>query len=799
MDRLSLFGIRHHGPGCARSLVGALDELDPGIVLIEGPPEAASVLPYAADPGMVPPVALLLYDSKFPSASLFIPFAEYSPEWQALRWALRHDRPVRFIDLPVVWTLADIKAREEQRKQDEAAAAEEPAQDAEIPAEGEPDADAGTQEPDEEPTQEVSLQQVLRHDPLGALALVAGHHDGDAWWSELVEEQTHAPSLFSAIELALAAVREAAEEELDGQEHPLGPEEELREQRREAHMRLEVAKALDETEGPVAAIVGAWHVPALRRKSTKTNDRKLIRKAPRIKVESTWIPWTHTRLAKGGGYGAGVRSPGWYTHLWRHSENPDATAEDLATGWALRAASLLRERGDIVSTAGVIEVTRLAVAMAALRGVATPGFDDLREALVATLCSGEAAQLASIGEALYIGGEVGKIGSATPQNPLQLDLERQQRSLRLKPLALQKPLSLDLRSRAGRAKSTLLHRLQLLGIPWGQLASAGRSRGTFRENWTLEWAPEFSVALAEAMVYGTTVEAAAAGKARETAQETTDLARVAELVRQCLLADLELVAREAIDRLQKLAAASTDIAPLMEAVPPLVEVLRYGEARQTPEEALKHLIGNLNVQVCSSLHYACRQLQEQELEQTRNALEGMDRALVTQDDEEQLGLWVAALGRLAGDGMAMPKLRGFAQRRLYDRAIVDQEETAAALSRALSPSHSPLDAGEWLEGFIALEGQVLLADEQLRGLIDDWLSELEGGTFLEALPMLRRAFASLAAAERKLLMGRLFGDRQGTGVAAVGLPAIDEEGLALFHDSIPLLKTILGSPEGGKA
>ena len=36
LERLGLFGIRHHGPGSARSLLAALHELDPAIVLIEG-------------------------------------------------------------------------------------------------------------------------------------------------------------------------------------------------------------------------------------------------------------------------------------------------------------------------------------------------------------------------------------------------------------------------------------------------------------------------------------------------------------------------------------------------------------------------------------------------------------------------------------------------------------------------------------------------------------------------------------------------------------------------------------------
>ena len=40
-----LFGVRHHGPGCARSLRAALEELQPDILLVEGPPDAQDVLP----------------------------------------------------------------------------------------------------------------------------------------------------------------------------------------------------------------------------------------------------------------------------------------------------------------------------------------------------------------------------------------------------------------------------------------------------------------------------------------------------------------------------------------------------------------------------------------------------------------------------------------------------------------------------------------------------------------------------------------------------------------------------------
>ena len=103
---MRLLGIRHHGPGSARSVLAALDALDPEVVCIEGPPEAEPLLDLAADPAMVPPIALLAYDPDRPTRASFWPLAAFSPEWQALRWAQEHGRPVRFIDLPAAHSLA---------------------------------------------------------------------------------------------------------------------------------------------------------------------------------------------------------------------------------------------------------------------------------------------------------------------------------------------------------------------------------------------------------------------------------------------------------------------------------------------------------------------------------------------------------------------------------------------------------------------------------------------------------------------------------------------------------------------
>jgi hypothetical protein len=116
MTAIELYGVRHHGPGSARSVRAALVEQQPDVVLIEGPPEADGLVELAADPHMCPPVALLGYVAGEPSKAAFWPFAVFSPEWQAMRYALGAAIPVRFCDLLAAHQLAMAEGRGEGRK-----------------------------------------------------------------------------------------------------------------------------------------------------------------------------------------------------------------------------------------------------------------------------------------------------------------------------------------------------------------------------------------------------------------------------------------------------------------------------------------------------------------------------------------------------------------------------------------------------------------------------------------------------------------------------------------------------------
>jgi hypothetical protein len=310
---------------------------------------------------------------------------------------------------------------------------------------------------------------------------------------------------------------------------------------------------------------------------------------PKVKVRSTWIPWTPARLARASGYGAGVTSPGWYAHLWENGATPDA-----AITWMTRVSRVLRDEGIDASPAQTIDAVRLASTLAALRGRAVPGLPEITESVLASMLVGDETPLALIRDRLVIGDALGAVPEGTPMVPLQgVAREGAEASSTL--------AAGDGQVARARSETTDGSRAQcfitppsLLGVPWGR-AERSTSRGTFKEVWRLVWRPEFAVAVIEAAVWGNTVGDAAVARANRLTSEAADLPAIASLLGQLLVADVPEATRLAITRLDALAAVSSDFAQLCSALPPVARTLRYGDVRGTDSSLLAHVVAGMVV------------------------------------------------------------------------------------------------------------------------------------------------------------------------------------------------------------
>jgi hypothetical protein len=775
---LRIFGIRHHGPGSAASLVAALDDFRPDMLLLECPADGEAALATIADAALVPPVALLLYNPKQQGQASFLPFAAFSPEWQAVQWCQRAGAHVRCFDLPMSLRFG----QEEEEKAIQPAETALPADftpAAASPTDANP-ADSGPADPTpaeapaSEPAKATFPEATLTEDPVAYLARLAGYADSEQWWETHLE---HAPGNADTFALVLELMTVLREE----LQRPETPETLLR----EAYMRETLRATLAQGYPRVAVVCGAWHAPVLTDPNfQKKEDKALLKGLKKTPVEATWIPWTYERLSFSSGYGAGVLSPAWYELLFAQ---PRA---EVVTQWMVRATRLLRSQDLDASSAHAIEGVRLARTLAAVRGLSLPGIDELQEAAVALLGGGYPEGLAVVQRELVIGEKLGEVPPGQPATPLQQDLAQQQKTLRLKPEPTAKPLSLDLRQETHLLRSHLLHRLRLLGVNWGKPQHVGGGKaGTFHEEWELEWPPEMALAVLDAGRWGNTVLAAAAGRATARAAEATTLAAVSALLEDALRADLGPAIAALVARLETLAADTRDVTHLLTALPPLAQVLRYGNVRRTDTAQVAQVVQQLVPRLAIGLPAACAGLDIDAARPLLEKIEATHAAIRLLQDPGHEADWYAALAVVQRSAASQGLLAGAASRLLFDAAQADAEATATALGLALAPTQPTAYATAWIEGFLRGSGLVLIHHRALFDLLDTWLGSLAEDTFREIVPLLRRAFAEFSPPERRQIM-----DLAGAGPAA---PTVAAEALDFDWSRgarvLPMLRELLGA------
>jgi hypothetical protein len=461
-----------------------------------------------------------------------------------------------------------------------------------------------------------------------------------------------------------------------------------------------------------------------------------------------------------------------------------------------RVAHLLRAEDLDASPASVIEAVRLAESLAAIRACPLPGLPELNESCTTVFCFGNDAPLKLIHRKLIVGESLGQVPDETLMVPLSADVQREQRRLRMVVDSESKPLDLDLRKPTDLDRSRLLHRLDLLGVPWGKPADrrgygVGAAKGTFHELWQVKWQPEFAVALIEAAVWGNTVADASAGFARNRTDAAPNLPALTVLLDKVVVADLPDAVRHLMDRLQSEAAVASDVSHLMAALPALANVLRYGNVRQTDTAMIAHVVDGLVARTCIGLPAATASLNDEAAGEMFARLLEVNDAISLLQNEEHLRQWHDTLRQLADRESLHGLLAGRAVRLLLDAGRIDVDEAARRVSLALSAANEPARSAAWVEGLLKGSGLLLLHGDAMWDVIDAWLTELPVDTFTQVLPLLRRTFSTFEAPERRQMGERAKRGRARPATSAGGAAADDIDS-ARAEAVLPLLRQILG-------
>src|SRR6266536_2271089 len=345
-----LIGVRHHSPLLAAAV--------PALLLVELPPELEPWIGWLGDPATVAPIALAVAGRNGNWLG-FYPFAAFSPELAAIRWAVSRGGPVRAIDLPATATA----------RLDTAAAARGAANR--------------------------TVSGAVNGRITAALLRRFGVPDREELWDRLVEVPSCGcePERIRRAALALGWATRA--DTAHGSGIP------RRDLAREAWMRRRIASAAadpgastePEADLPrLAAVVGAFHTaalldePELAEGASADPDPAVA--APAEPAMTALVPYAFSLLDSRSGYPAGIRDPAWQQAVWEAGGVPEAVERAAAT-LAVRVCVELRDDRQVAGVPDACEAFRLAGDVARLRGLPAPGRRELLEGIQTALGQGE--------------------------------------------------------------------------------------------------------------------------------------------------------------------------------------------------------------------------------------------------------------------------------------------------------------------------------------------------------------------------------------------------------------------------
>ncbi len=694
------FGVRHLSPAAAHQIRKKLDEIKPDLILVEGPSDLNDQMHWFCHPKTKLPAAILAYTEQMPIKTLLYPFAEYSPEYQAILWANENKIPCRFMDLPSHVFLAI--------------------------SEPEHEADNSSM------TTEVVYNQL-------ETMLEESH---DTFWERKFEQLSD--GYLEAAEEFGRQLRLSAED---------SPYRQAENHIRESYMKRCIVHAQEEGYETIFCVCGAYHVEGLKHNEPLSDEEE--KSLPSVPSNITLMPYSYYRLSQRSGYGAGNMAPAYFELLWKAlcSEKPENAGYEYLT----RLAAHQRKQGHMVSAAEVIEAMRLARTLAYMRSSRYPVLQDLRDAAITCMGHGQLSELSVSIANVEIGLKIGELPDGVSRTSIQDDFYRNLKELKLEKYRSPESLRLDLDLRENLKvkseksafldlnRSFFLQQLRVLDVRFGTLTKY-KSDAVWGESWFLSWTPEAEIELVEAALLGETVKLAALYKLKDRADNCTEIAEAAKVFEDAFLCGIPKATEYALSALQMLSIDTAAIEEIAKTAQRLSYVIRYGDLRKFASDSIEPLLSQLFLRACLILESSCI-CDDEAAKGVMESIDILNRVQIDHDflDETQ---WISLLETISNRDDINTKCSGFAMATLIERGLVDETLLSTEVSRRLSKG-VPADLGAgWFEGLAQKNRYSLIMRLSLWRELDGYLSSLDEEEFKRALVFLRRAFSDFSPNEK---------------------------------------------------
>lgn len=745
------FPIRHHSPACSFHLENLLENYKPDIILIEGPSDTNNLIKHIGSDENAAPICVY-YSHTYKDdnndeqkSSCYYPMLDFSPELAAIRYAAKNNITAQFIDLPyseLTQRDNEYNRRFEDEKNDK-------------------------EQKDGEKPSYYDDYYLSRSKFIDELCKKNNCRHYGEFWERFFEIDGIKLSLNDFMRNVLGLCfysRVEYPDKLLELEGCLAREDFMAEKIKEA------VKSHKKT----AVITGGFHTSALIESVVNNQPLKSDNKSDKSKKYKTGdakaylIPYSFAESDQLSGYASGMPYPAFYQKIYENlkeikpPENINAAFDNAVMNFLVKIGSEMRKLKENISIADVTAAYKQTIGLAELRGKCGQGVYELIDAVKSAYIKQELNQWTSkvlnVTTEVLRGVKIGSVSKEAEQVPLLLDFRAAAERFRLKhdSVVKQEIILEILTKQTDREKSVFFHRLEFLGVKYGEMMFGPNYKthdvSRVREKWTYALSARVEANIVDVSYLGGTVKEAASSLITKKQKDLHNCGEFSELLTQAAVMDLTEHITPLLDGMKTSAADDGSFISLSKAA---INLLFLDNAKWLLNLDDISFAGDLINQVYQKAVSLIPGLEtKQETEDRDFAKIIKELYQISRKENMAQDIFIEALLDLCAEKTPPPCLHGSAAGLLCSTGHITCEKVISyAEAYFYGTGDIVKKAGIFLSGLFMSAWDLVFSDSRFINGITNILNSFSHDDFMFVLPDLRLAFSAFTPSQIDKLSG----------------------------------------------
>ena len=778
-DNVIFFPIRHHSPACSYHLKNIFESFKPDAVLIEGPNDCNDLMKYMIEEDTKAPFCIYssYIDEDNERYRCYYPFLDYSPEFTAIKEALKNNIHCSFIDMNYASMIEN--GAENSTGND--------IEKSETEKENNNEEENSEETKNDNADKKRKLVSVYDNDDnrfnVNAYTIELTRKAGLRTFAELWERDFEINGILKESKEFIRSVYAL------GYYMRLIEDEDFETRNREYVMALNVKKALEEYKR-VLVVTGSFHTKGIidKLKENEKDGKKLDKEYKKLKKyivsnsSNYLIPYSFRDADARRGYRAGIEFPAFYDSVYKKLEKCEKDKKNdlhdtflkVVMSFIIKASNIDRVNHN-VTIPDCINAYYMAVNLAKLRGKESAGVYELIDATKSAFVKGaislENTSNLDLMLKLLSGMANGQVSSKSIVPPVVIDFRNKCKEFKIKIDKTEEIEStLDIvKDKNHFEKSKFFHKMKFLDVGFCSLVRGPDyvnkvNKNLAREIWKYEYKTLVEASLIDKSVYGVTIEELASNLIVEKLNNNINAMEVSKLLVEANVMGLYGFFIDNYRKIEAVILNDNNFVNLCVCLNNLSYLANMETINDNFSRDRESLFDNYDImQVIESIAKqvfvlavvnmeSMKNLDEEEALKHSKYMKNLYSFSLENPDWCDIDIFNDKIDLMLDNTFGSSHIYAVCLAIKYKSGRLTADEFSSIVASFLESSDSEVVA-YFLNGILLVARDILFINESIINSIDSTIKRLDEDKFLEVLPNFRYAFTNLSPTETERLSG----------------------------------------------